>query len=152
MPALRKTVIFLLLTCVFSVLFAETEQPVLGKLIEFLIQVSEKVFDGFHDVFSFSFLISDRPVGSLSSLRLQNTIRSVTETSHREYLFKKKEVRRTAPLFRCTERVLFPIVPDRKLPDKIESKAVDRCFLPGDPVFFRSPGFPAVLSFFHSNA
>ena len=34
MPALRKTVIFLLLTCVFSVLFAETEQPVLGKLIE----------------------------------------------------------------------------------------------------------------------
>lgn len=34
MSALRKTVIFLFLICCFSVLFAEIEQPVLGKLIE----------------------------------------------------------------------------------------------------------------------
>ena len=34
MSALRKTVIFLFLICFFSVLFAENEQPILGKLIE----------------------------------------------------------------------------------------------------------------------
>ena len=34
MPTFRKTVIFLFSICFFSVLFAETEQPVLGKLIE----------------------------------------------------------------------------------------------------------------------
>ena len=34
MPALRKTLVLLLSICLFSVLFAEDEQPVLGKLIE----------------------------------------------------------------------------------------------------------------------
>lgn len=34
MPALRKTAVFLFSICFFSILFAEIEQPVLGKLIE----------------------------------------------------------------------------------------------------------------------